>query len=252
MTARLRAGAAIALLAAAAGCGRVTLPAATPRTLPLRVLPVARPGRSMAVVLSGDGPFAGLANRLADDLHEAGIPSVVWHSTSYYWTPRTPEEAAGDLDLVIRHFGERWGRERVLVVGYSMGADIAPFLINRLPEPTRARVDAAALVAMAHDAVFEFRVEQWWTDTSAPTRAVRPEVERLRGVRVVCVHGRGDDRGACPEMASSGARVVELRGGHHFRGDYPRLSRIVVELAREVEKGGARCLQGCGRPAPDR
>lgn len=239
----LRTRAAVALLAAAAGCNRVTLPAPEgaprpSRTLPLRALPVADAGRSMVVLLSGDGPFAGLANRLADDVHAAGIPTVVWHSTAYYWTPRTPEEAARDLDLVIRHFGARWGRDRVLVVGYSMGADVAPFLINRLPADTRERLGAAALVAMAHDAVFEFRVEQWWRTSSAPSLAVRPEVEKLRGLRLVCVHGRGDDKGACPEMATSGADVVELGGGHHFEGDYPRLSRIVVDMARAVERGG--------------
>ena len=242
MKGRFRARAAVALLAAAAGCARVTLPApkgspSPARTLPLRVLPVAGAGRAMAVVLSGDGPFAGLANRLAGDLQAAGIPTVVWHSTSYYWTPRTPEEAARDLELVIGHFGARWRRERVLVVGYSMGADVAPFLLNRLSAAARARVDGVALVAMAHDAAFEFRVEQWWRDTSAPTRAVRPEVEKLRGLRVVCVHGRGDRKGACPEMATSGAEVVELRGGHHFRGDYPRLARLVAALGRDVERG---------------
>jgi type IV secretory pathway VirJ component len=191
----------------------------------------------MAVILSGDSPFAGLANRLADDLNAAGIPAVVWHSTAYYWTQRTPEEAAGDLDLVIRHFGERWQRERVLVVGYSMGADVAPFLLNRVPEETRGRVGGVALLALAHDAVFEFRVRQWWTRSSAPSRAVRPELEKLRELRVLCVHGRGDENGACPEMATSGATVVELRGGHHFRGDYPRLRGIVLDLARSVEGG---------------
>jgi type IV secretory pathway VirJ component len=236
---KVRARAAVALLAAAAGCARVALPSPgpQPRTLPLRVLPATGPGRSLAVILSGDGPFAELGNRLADDLNAAGIPVVVWHSTSYYWIPRSPEEAARDLDLVIRHFGERWQRERVLVVGYSMGADVAPFLLNRLPEETRGRVDGVALVALAHDAVFEFRVRQWWTRSSAPSRAVRPELEKLRAPRVLCIHGQGDENGACPEMATSGATVVELRGGHHFRGDYPRLRRVVLDLARSVEGG---------------
>ncbi|HEX8213830.1 MAG TPA: AcvB/VirJ family lysyl-phosphatidylglycerol hydrolase [Longimicrobium sp.] len=237
---KVRARAAVALLAAAAGCARVTLPNPAPhapRTLPLRVLPVPGDGRAMAVILSGDGPLAELGNRLADDLRAAGIPAVVWHSASYYWTARTPEEAAGDLDLVIRHFGELWRRERVLVVGYSMGADVAPFLLNRLPEATRGRVDGVALLALANDAVFEFRVRQWWTRSSAPSRAVRPELEKLRDLRVLCIHGQGDENGACPEMATSGATVVELRGGHHFRGDYPRLKRIVLDLARSV-KGG--------------
>lgn len=237
---KVRARAAVALLAATVGCARATLPNVSPqpaRTLPLRVLPVTDAGRSMAVILSGDAPFAELGNRMADDLHAAGIPAVVWHSASYYWTPRAPEEAARGLDLVIRYFGQRWRRERVLVVGYSMGADIAPFLLNRLPQETRARVGGVALVALAHDAVFEFRVRQWWTRSSAPSRAVRPEVEKLRGLRVLCIHGQGDENGACPEMATSGATVVELRGGHHFRGDYPRLMRTVLDLARSVEGG---------------
>jgi type IV secretory pathway VirJ component len=235
---KVRARAAVALLAASAGCARVTLPNPAPhgpRTLPLRVLPVQGERRSMAVILSGDGPFAELGNRLADDLRAAGIPAVVWHSASYYWTARTPEEAAADLDLVIRHFGELWRRERVLVVGYSMGADVAPFLLNRLPAETRGRVDGVALLALAHDAVFEFRVRQWWTRSSAPSRAVRPELEKLRDLRVLCIHGQGDENGACPEMATSGATVVELRGGHHFRGDYTRLKHIVLDLARSVE-----------------
>ena len=230
--------AAAALLAAAAGCARVALPApgGAPRTLPLRAYPVEARGEALAVLLSGDGATAGLANRLADDLQGAGIPAVVWHSTSYYWSPRTPDEAARDLELVIRHYGALWGRDRLVVVGYSMGADVAPFLLNRLSVEARGRVRAVALLALAHDAVFEFRVPQWWTTSSAPSLAVRPELEKLRGTRVLCVHGQGDGKGACPEMATSGADVVELRGGHHFRGDYARLSRVVVELARSADR----------------
>jgi len=231
---------ALAALLLLAGCSHVAVPleGSGARTLPARVLPVAAPGRAMAVVLTGDGPVAGLADRLARDIRAAGIPVLVWSSTRYYWTPRTPDEASRDLDRVIRHYGAAWKRERVLVVGYSMGADVAPFLINRLPPPTRARVDAAALIAMAHDAIFEFHVHQWWGPSSAPSLATRPEVERLRPLRVVCIHGRGDRHGACPEMKTSGMTVVELRGGHHFRGDGKRLSRVVVDLARSVERGG--------------
>jgi type IV secretory pathway VirJ component len=230
---------ALAALLVLAGCSRITVPLAGEgsgtRTLPARVLPVAAPGRAMAVVLTGDGPVAGLADRLARDIRAAGVPVVVWSSTRYYWTPRTPDEASGDLDRVIRHYGAAWKRERVLVVGYSMGADVAPFLINRLPPATRARVGAAALIAMAHDAVFEFHVHQWWGPSSAPSLATRPEIERLRSLRIVCIHGRGDRFGACPEMKTSGMAVVELRGGHHFRGDGKRLSRVVVDLAKSVE-----------------
>ncbi len=231
---------------AGGGCSSVRVsagPGAEARTLPLKEVP-ARPlpagdsgGAAVAVVLTGDGPWRGLADRLAGDVARAGVPAVVWSSPRYYWTPRTPDEAAADLDLVIRWLLARTGRERVVLVGYSMGADVLPFLVNRLPPETRARIGGVALVALAHDAVFEFRLEQWFTRSTAPSRATRPELEKLRDLRVLCVWGRGDRLAGCPAMQTSGATVVELRGGHHFKGDRRRLSRVVTTLAREVDAG---------------
>jgi type IV secretory pathway VirJ component len=223
-------------------CSRVRVPV-TPgaedgrmHTLPLRPLPAPADsaGRVFAVVLTGDGPTGGVGKRVAGDLARSGVPAVIWHSLRYYAVPRTPEQAARDLDAVIRHYAREWGRERVLLVGYSMGADVLPFLVNRLPEQTRARIGGVALLALAHDAVFEFRVEQWWGTSSAPARATRPEVERLRGLPVLCVWGRGDDKAACPTFGTAPVRVVGLEGGHHFRGDEPRLLRVVRDLSREA------------------
>jgi type IV secretory pathway VirJ component len=228
-------------------CSRVRIPE-TPgvedgrmRSLPIRELPAAQggTGRAFAVVLTGDGPTGGTGKRVAADLSAHGIPSVIWHSLRYYWTPKTPEQAARDLDRVIRHYAERWGKETVVLVGYSMGADVLPFLINRLPDDTRGMIGGVALLALANDAVFEFRIEQWWGTSSAPRFATRPEVEKLRGLPVLCVWGRGDDKAACPTMATAPVTVIELGGGHHFESDRPRLLRVVREMAQAAN----------GRPA---
>lgn len=223
-----------------AGCSRVRIPA-TPgaaetraRSLPLKEMPVdptADTADAFAIVLTGDGPTGGLGKQIGRGLQRAQMPAVVWHSLRYYWNPKTPEQAARDLDLVIRHYGSAWKKQRVVLVGYSMGADVLPFLVNRLPADTRARVAGVALVAMAHDAVFEFRVEQWWGTSGAPKRATRPEVERLAGLPVVCVWARGDELAACPRMRTAPMREVELRGGHHFKGDEARLVRVIREFA---------------------
>ena len=241
----------MAALLAAGGCtacSRVRIPE-TPgvedgrmRSLPLRPFPAPADaaGQAFAIVLTGDGPTGGLGKKVAMDLAASGVPSVVWHSLRYYWSPRSPEQSARDLDRVIRHYARQWGRERVVLVGYSMGADVMPFLINRLPADTRARIGGVALLALAHDAVFEFRIEQWWRTSSAPRRATRPEVERLGDLRVVCVWGVGDDKAACPQMGTAPMRTVQLRGGHHFEGDEPRLLRVVRELAAQANGIGER------------
>jgi len=232
----------LAVLGSCAACGGVRIPV-TPgaeegrmHALPLRPLPAAEgsAGRAFAIVLTGDGPAGGLGKAVARDLSNAGVPSVIWHSLRYYWTPKTPEQGARDLDAVIRHYAGAWGRERVVLVGYSMGADVMPFLINRLPRETRERIGGVALLALAHDAVFEFRVEQWWGTSGAPRRATRPEVERLADLPVICVWGRGDDKAACPRFGTAPVRIVELGGGHHFEGDQPRLLRVVRDLALQA------------------
>lgn len=245
------AGMLMAMLLAAGSCtacSRVRIPG-TPgaedgrmRSLPLRPLPAPADsaGRAFAIVLTGDGPAGGVGRAVARDLSNAGVPSVVWHSLRYWWSPRTPEESARDLDAAIRHYSAEWGRERVVLVGYSMGADALPFLVNRLPADTRARIGGVALLALAHDAVFEFRVEQWWGTSSAPRRATRPEVERMGDLSVLCVWGRGDDKAACPRFGTAPVRVVELAGGHHFEGDRARLLRVVRDLALQANGSESR------------
>ncbi|HEX2210917.1 MAG TPA: AcvB/VirJ family lysyl-phosphatidylglycerol hydrolase [Longimicrobium sp.] len=231
-------------LGSCTACSRVRIPEipgvedGRMRSLPVREVPAAEggTGRAFAIVLTGDGPSGGTGKRVAADLSAHGIPSVIWHSPRYYWTPRTPEQAARDLDRLIRHYGGRWGKEKVVLVGYSMGADVLPFLINRLPRDTRAMIGGVALLALAHDAVFEFRIEQWWRTSTAPRFATRPEVEKLQGLAVLCIWGRGDDKAACPRMATAPVRVIELGGGHHFQGDRPRLLRVVREMARRANE----------------
>ncbi|HEU0013251.1 MAG TPA: AcvB/VirJ family lysyl-phosphatidylglycerol hydrolase [Longimicrobium sp.] len=228
-------------------CSRVPIAAAPgetgrrPRSLPLAELrvPADRPGRAFAVVLTGDGPTGGRARRLAQELRRGGTPAVVWHSLRYYWRPRTPDEAARDLDGVIRHYAREWGRDRVVLVGYSMGADVLPFLVNRLPADTRARVAGLALAGMAADAVFEFRLEQWWGPSTAPRHPVLPELRRLMGgVPVTCLWGAGDRLAACTRLEGTPVRVVELRGGHHFKGDFGRLAAEVRAVAARAEAEG--------------
>ncbi len=239
---------AAALALGAAACSHVRIPEnagvenGRMRSLPLRPLPAPADsaGRAFAIVLTGDGPTGGLGKLMAADLSRSGVPSVVWSSLRYYWTPRTPEQAARDLDAVIRHYAAEWKRDRVVLVGYSMGADVLPFLVNRLPPETRARIGGVALVALAHDAVFEFRVEQWWGTSRAPRRATRPEVERMGDLPVLCLWARGDDKAACPQFGTAPVRIVELKGGHHFEGDRPRLLRVVRDLALQANGSESR------------
>jgi type IV secretory pathway VirJ component len=203
-----------------AGLGLVEVPASAPE----RDL--------MAVVLTGDGGWAGIDKRIASRLAADGIPVVGWSSLKYYWTPRTPEEAASDLARILEHYGEAWGRRRILLVGYSFGADVLPFLVRRLPPEQRARVALVGLLGLSAEASFEFHVAGWLGVTSGHHPTV-PEIEGIGPIPVVCLEGEDEKDSACSSLHAGAVDVVTVPGGHHFSGDYDKVAETLLDkLAR--------------------
>jgi type IV secretory pathway VirJ component len=196
--------------------------------LPLIEIPAAG-GTSdvLAILLSGDGGWAGLAKEVAAALQSRGVAVVGLDSLRYFWSERTPEEAAHDLGRVIDHYAQQWHRSRVLLIGYSQGADVLPFMVNRLPADVHRRIAGMALVGLGSEAFFEFHLSHW-LGTPTGGLPVRPEIARQRIGRVLCIHGTGEDDSPCPTLQGEGLRSVELPGGHHFDGDYGQVAEAIT------------------------
>jgi type IV secretory pathway VirJ component len=185
---------------------------------------------SFAIILSGDGGWAGLDQDVAAALRAKGMPVVGLDSLRYFWTPRTPEGLAADIDRMIRYYLARFGKQRVLLIGYSQGADVLPFAVNRLPEATRAGVALVAVMGMSDHALFEFHLSSWISDSSSGL-ATLPEINRIGGVKVLCIYGADETDSLCPRLDPKKFIIVKLKGGHHFDGDYPSLARQILAAA---------------------
>lgn len=196
--------------------------------------PVSAPGAArsdtFAIVMSGDGGWAGLDQDVAAALSATGIPVVGLDSLRYFWTARTPEGLAADTDRMIRYFAAHYGRQRVLLIGYSQGADVLPFAVNRLPVPTRAQVALTAVMGMSEHALFEFHLSSWISDSDAGP-ATLPEIDRITGTPVLCIYGADESDSLCPKLDPKKFTVVKLKGGHHFDGDYANLARQILAAA---------------------
>jgi type IV secretory pathway VirJ component len=188
------------------------------------------PGDSFALILSGDGGWAGLDKDVAQALAAHGIPVAGLDSLRYFWGPRTPAGLASDLDRMVRYYLAHFAKKRALLIGYSQGADVLPFALDRMPESTLSTIGLAVLMGMSEHALFEFHVTSWISnDTSGP--ATMPEVNRISGIPILCIYGEGDDDSLCPKLDSRKVKVVKLPGGHHFDGDYARLAQEILAAA---------------------
>lgn len=183
-----------------------------------------------AILLSGDGGWAGLDKEVAAALAKRGVPVAGVDSLRYFWHARTPDGLAQDVDRMLRYYAYGWEKKRALLIGYSQGADVMPFALNRLPQATRSLVALTALIGISSSASFEFHVTNWLGNgpDGLPTR---PETDRLSATETLCLYGDDDDDSLCPTIGAAHARVVSLRGGHHFGGDYQRVADLLLKEA---------------------
>jgi type IV secretory pathway VirJ component len=204
--------------------------------LPLVEVPTKTPGgKTLAVILSGDGGWAGIDRDVAAALAAKGIPVVGWNSLQYFWTARKPDEAARDLERIVRHYLAAWDRSEVLLVGYSFGADVLPFFANRLPADLLGRVRLVALLGPGKTADFEFHVTDWLGGGSKG-QPVLPEVRKLGGhPPVLCLYGSKESDSLCPQIAAPLGKAQVLPGAHHFGGDYDALAALILKEAQTGE-----------------
>jgi type IV secretory pathway VirJ component len=226
--------AAFASLAAARSSSRVPPPPAALGDLPVvevAAQPGSPPSDSFAILMSGDGGWAGLDQDIAAALSAKGIPVVGLDSLRYYWTARTPESLAADTDRMIRYYLSHFGKKRVLLIGYSQGADVLPFAVNRLPDATKSQVALMAILGMSEHALFEFHVSSWISDDNSGPLTL-PEVNRITGMPVLCIYGEDEHDSLCPKLDARKFAVVRVKGGHHFDGNYAGLAGQILAAAK--------------------
>lgn len=227
-----------ALLTAVAVLGCTTPPVmsqsarSTVADLPLTWLPPTAPSKRVtAVLLTGDGGWAELIRSVAEGLAAQGIAVVGFNSRAWLSKVRTPESTAAAIARVLTVADREWPADHIVLVGYSRGADFVPFVANRLPPAQSAKLAGLAMFGMAPMASFEFH----WTDLVKDTRretdvAILPELEKLRGTRMVCVYGSDEETSGCRDAASDLVVKDERGGGHHFDGNCDALVQHVLDL----------------------
>lgn len=220
---------------AASGVAQRPTPAAL-RDLPLHEVPVsgaAPPDRDCyAVLLTGDGGWAGLDQEVAAALARHDVPVVALNSLRYFWRRRDPQRAAQDLQRIVTRYGAAWRRHGVLLIGYSFGADVLPFLYRRLPANLRAAVRSVTLLAPAQRADFEFHLADWLPGRATAGQPTQPEIERMGDARVLCLRPLEDSESPCDGAHLPGLTTQALAGGHHFGGDYAALATRILDYAR--------------------
>jgi len=199
--------------------------------LPLVVIAPPHRGTTLAVIVSGDGGWRAIDRDVAAGLHARGYGIVGLVASRFFAQRRTPDQAAGALERIVAHYTTEWGAARVIAVGYSRGAGVLPFMVNRMAPRWRDRITMLALMGL--DPTIDFEVTPFdLLRRNAPAEVpVRNEVERV-GKRILCFYGVHDKDSLCRDLPPSVAIAIAEPGGHHFDVNNDDLARAIWNWSR--------------------
>ena len=191
----------------------------------LEEAPTSITSHELVILFSGDGGWADFANDIASGFVKSGRPVVGVNLIPYFWQGRSANAIARDIESIYRVYKDKWKTTSLRLVGFSHGADILPFAINRMDNDVRSHVVGVALISPSRTTDFEFSMGSWFHDSDSGPLVI-PELKHMIGnkMNILCLYG--EDEAAislCKALNDSGAKesglqVEQLAGGHHLNG----------------------------------
>jgi type IV secretory pathway VirJ component len=184
----------------------------------------------VALLISGDGGWYGFEQSIADSFAKQGIPTIGLDSKKYFWHRRTPEETASDIARALDFYGKEWGREKFVLIGYSLGAEIVPFIVTRLPGEMKSRIESAVLLSPATTTDFEIHISNMLgMGNKNNTYNTINEIVNIHNIPTLIIFGDGE-KTQIPEILAGKAVVIKkIPGDHHYKFNLP----LIMQTMRE-------------------
>lgn len=194
---------------------------------------------TLFIILSGDGGWWGdIEAQTGKALGGRGYAVVGMDTNKWFRDQRSPEELGAWLGYAIRHYGDMTGARRIMLVGWSFGANILPIGVNSLDPALRQRVSAVVALAPEQRArlvvTIAGRMGIVGGDIDLAPELVRMK-EWLPKGRFFCVDGAGEDEeSGCRLSAADFAVKAIWPGGHSFDHDTDMVTNALVTLLKPV------------------
>jgi len=179
---------------------------------------------------SGDGGWGELEDELSRYYQKKGIASIGFDSLRYFWNAPDPSQAGKDLGRAILEYSSAWKRSNIILVGYSYGADVLPYIVNRLPQEALAKVKGVALIGPSLTIDFDISPALQPRDPELP---LMPEIKRIPQTQLLCIGGLSENESLCRrlhrKMIVSDDDVEILKGGHAFGSAHMRIADMILQ-----------------------
>ena len=184
--------------------------------------------KPLALYITGDGGWNKFSQALTTELAKNGYPVVSLNANKYFWQKKTPEQMAAAMEALIRTYQKQWNRKKVLLVGYSFGADVMPFAYYHLSKDLARQVQNITLLSPSSTTDFEIHVMDM-LGGKGRGESVSAAINKVNDKPIVIISGEGETGYKNGELTGKNLTMVKLAGGHHYDGDEASVANTIIQ-----------------------
>lgn len=177
------------------------------------------------IFLTGNGGWRNLAQAVTSYLNSKKVSVVAINIKKYLWTTKEPAQIACDLETLMDRFNNKWGQTKVVLIGYSMGAEVIPFAVNCMEDKYQKILNDIILIGPWQKATFKVNLLDYIMEVNKGAD-IYSELLKMKTKKgyVIC---DDNDISICHKDLDGVIDHDLLGGGHHFGGDYALLSGLI-------------------------
>ncbi|MEO8412616.1 MAG: AcvB/VirJ family lysyl-phosphatidylglycerol hydrolase [Ginsengibacter sp.] len=178
--------------------------------------------------ISGDGGMNTFSTDLCASLNKKGYDVIALNAKSYFWKKKTPEQTAIDINncLVKKLAGRK--NQQIVFIGYSYGADVLPFILNRISKGINEKVVVSYLMASSGNTDFEIHWADIFGGNTKRSMDVVTELNKLDNEKIVLISASDEEHLALNKITLKRYTHEVLPGGHHFDGDTDEIIKVIL------------------------
>ncbi len=196
--------------------------------LPLKEWAAIAHDKPLIFYISGDGGMNNFSTSLCEKLNKNGFDVVALNARSYFWDKKTPDKTAYDVNSFLNKKLNGRKNQQIIFIGYSFGADVLPFVLNRLSKETDDKVLVSFLMASSGSTDFQIHWIDIFGANTKRSMDVVSEINKLNNEKVVIISASDDKTLAVNKITLKRFTREVLPGGHHFDGDTDDIVKVII------------------------
>lgn len=198
--------------------------------LPLAIIPSAEKNDlPLAIFISGDGGWTSFDQSVCEKFAEKGIPVVGLDAQKYFWNEKQPGQVSNEITPAILHYMKLWNKKSFVLLGYSFGACVAPFIASNFGDPVKETLKGVYCFSPDLTGDFEIHLTDMLHMRTKDKYDVVKEMKQIKAMNPVCIFGADEDEDLQKTFSTNGIRIETLPGNHHYNNDYNAITTIVLK-----------------------